>query len=52
MSILAFLFDYASHGGAGSFESANDLLQFLPAPFPVLSFILKGLKTQKKVKSR
>lgn len=51
MSILALLFNYASNGGAGIFEPANDLLQFLPAPFPTLSFILKGLRIQKKVKA-
>lgn len=50
MSILVLLFDYASNGRAGIFESADDLQQFLPAPFPILSFILKGLRIQKKVK--
>lgn len=52
MSILAFLLNYSSNVGAGIFESANNLLQFLPAAFPALSFILKGLRTQEKVKFR
>lgn len=52
MSMLAFLFHYSSNGGAGIFESANNFPQLLPAPFPALSFILKGLRTQKMVKFR
>lgn len=46
VSILAFLFHYSSNGGAGILESANNFPQLLPVPFPALSFILKGLRTQ------
>ena len=44
MSILAFLFDYFSNRGAAIFEFSNHLLQFLPACFTALSFILKRLR--------
>lgn len=46
MCSLVFFFHDFSHGGADNFEFTNHLLEFLPAPFTALGFVLKRLGGQ------